>query len=395
MKMAGRGMTGNLLAAILLLALWLAPSVGFGEQPATLSTSGSHSATALHMADFLLKQQNADGAIPDAPGRNTANEDSTMEYALMGLAAAYWHGKDSRYLKGLEKGLRWLAGREEMADPRWRGSWFCAYSSKPPYAPVPVSPGPGIQDVRGVDATSALFVYLLYQHSILSGSDSLAREYELHARAALDFILARNRGPDGFFQSSWHRWKSDGQWHLWPFRYAADQGDVYLGLKAGWELYKDVRYRDAAAHLATQVKHAFHDGARKRYALGLYEDGVREIEMEGFNGIFAQGYLPWIWGMGKENEAAYQWLTACEQTDGSMACYPGDPRYSLSAAIYGLAAASLHHPPPVKTLNWLIQHTYDPQDGGVRDTAKQGSEKYSNIVGFMIASFLGFPPFGR
>lgn len=389
-------MTGNLFARTLLLALWLVPDAGFGEQPATLSTAvSSYATTALHMADYLLSLQNADGAIPDAPGRTTANEDSTMEYALIGLAAAYRHSGDTRYLKGLEKGIRWLADREEMADPLWRGSWFFAYSSKPPYAPVPVSPGPGISDARGVDATGALFVYLLYQHSILSGSGTLAREYEPHARAALDFILARNRSPDGFFQSSWHKWKSDGQWHLWPFRYAADQGDVYLGLKAGWELYKDVRYRDAAEHLATQVKSAFHDSARKRYALGLYEDGTREFEMEGFNGIFAQGYLPWILGTGKESEAAYQWLASCVQADGSMACYPDDPGFSLSAAIYGLAAASLHHPLPLKSLNWVLERTYDPKDGSIRDTARPDSEKYSNIVGFMIASFLGFSPMSR
>jgi hypothetical protein len=45
-----------------------------------------------------------------------------MEYALMGLAAAYQHSRDPRYLAALEKGIRWLAAREEMSDPKWRGS---------------------------------------------------------------------------------------------------------------------------------------------------------------------------------------------------------------------------------------------------------------------------------
>lgn len=359
-------------------------------------------AYALRIADYLLDQQNSDGAIPDLPNGETVNMDSNMEYALIGLAAAYQSSRDPRYLDGLEQGIRWLAAREEMTDtfaalsagPPWRGSWFYAYSSAPPYEPIPTSPDdPAILDARGVDATSALFVYLLYLHSAVSGSDALALEYETHARAALDFVLDHNQSADGFFYSSWQKWASDGEWHLWIFRYAADQGDVHLGMKAGWHLYSDARYRDAAAHLQEQMPAAFFDASQGRYATGIYEDGSFESELEGFDGIFPQGYLAWVFGDNETNRAAFDWLTACLQDDGSLACYTGDPHYSLSAAMYAMSASALGEALPAQTLNWLTAIPYDPADGGIRDTADPASEKYPNVAGFSVAALLEFPAF--
>ncbi|MBM3150636.1 MAG: hypothetical protein FJZ96_00280 [Chloroflexi bacterium] len=366
-----------------------------GTQPVSATSPNSrYSVYALLIADYLLNQQNADGAIPDVPNGESVNMDSNMEYALMGLAAAYRQSGDSRYLSGLENGIRWLAAREEMSDAQWRGSWFYAYSSTPPYAPIPTSPDdPAILDVRGVDATSALFVYLLYLHSTLSGSNALALEYEDNARAALDFVLTHNQSADGFFYSSWQKWASDGEWHLWPFRYAADQSDVYLGMQAGWLLYNDALYRDVAIHLHSQTPVIFFDTSQERYAIGIYEDGSFESELDGFDGIFPQGYLPWVFGDNQSNHAAFEWLTSCVQTDGSLVCYPGDPRFSLSAAIYAMAAVALGESLPTQPLDWLIANTFDDQDGGVRDTLDPNSEKYPNVAGFCVAAFLEFSAF--
>ncbi|MEW5941434.1 MAG: glycosyl hydrolase, partial [Chloroflexota bacterium] len=349
-------------------------------------------AYALRTADYLLSQQNTDGAIPDVPNGETVNMDSNMEYALIGLAAAYQSSRDPRYLDGLEKGIRWLADREEMTDPQWRGSWFYAYSSAPPYDPIPTSPDdPAILDVRGVDATSALFAYLLYLHSAVSGSDALALEYETHARAALDFVLTHNQSADGFFYSSWQKWASDGHWHLWPFRYAADQGDVYLGMQAGWNLYNDARYRDVAIHLQEQMPAAFFDASQGRYATGIYEDGGFESELEGFDGIFPQGYLAWVFGENQFNHSAFDWLTSCIQPDGSLVCYPDDPRFSLSVSLYAMSAAAMGKPYPTQSVDWLLANTLDEQDGSIRDTLDPDSEKHPNVAGFSVVALLGFP----
>jgi len=375
-------------------ALILAAGCDSMQPVSAESPDSRYSASALLTADYLLNQQNADGAIPDVANGESVNMDSNMEYALIGIAAAYHYSSDPRYLSALEKGIRWLAAREEMTDPQWRGSWFYAYSSAPPYVPLPISPDdPAITDVRGVDATSALFVYLLYLHSTLSGSNTLAHEYESHARAALDFVLTRNQSADGFFYSSWQKWASDNQWHLWPFRYAADQADVYLGMQAGWLLYNDALFRDVAVHLYRQTPITFFDTSQERYAIGIYEDGSFESEFDGFNGIFPQGYIPWAFGDNESNRAAFNWLTSCVQTDGSLACYPGDPRFSLSAAIYAMSATALEKPYPTPSLDWLIANTFDEQDGGIRDTLDPDSEKFPNVAGFSVMAFLEFPAF--
>lgn len=344
---------------------------------------------ALKIADYLLGQQNADGAITDAPGWNIVNEDSNMEYALIGLAAAYEYSKDEKYLAAMEKGINWLAEREEMANENWRGSWYYAFSATPPYNPIQVSVGPGISNVRGVDATSALFVYLIYLHSKLSGSKALTVKYESNAKAALDFILSHNISQEGYFYSSWQKWISDNKWHLWRFCYAADQADVYLGMQAGWLLYGDQTYKTSADKLRENVCSRFFSVSEGRYALGL-EDGSLCFDFEGFNGTFPQGYLPWVFGRNSENDTAYTWLTNCVQPDGSLICYENDPGFTMNAALYALTAISLNYPQPEKSLTWILDTTFDPADGGIRDSAEQNSEKFSNVAGFTIMAMLQF-----
>jgi hypothetical protein len=380
-------------AVVLLLVLSASCDTSSQQEPLPPDppVPSKYEATALKIGDFLLALQNEDGAIPDAKGSELVNEDSNMEYALLGLAAAYRYSEKPKYLQGLERGIAWLADREEMSDPRWRGSWYYAFSSKPPYDPVPIPIAKGIVNVRGVDASSALFVYLLYVHSRIAGSGTLSVRYEENARAALDFIIAYNKKPDGSFSSSWQQWKTDRRWHLWSFCYSADQADVYLGTQAGWLLYGDSRYRSAAAGLAVVSRSEFFSAANQRYALGRNEDGDIDLDFEGFNGIFPQGYLPWVFGKNSENLAACQWLQSHVNADGSLSCYDHDPLYSLSIAVYALAASALGLPPVTRSLDWLIENNYDALDGGVRDSAVPGSEKYANVAGFTIMALLQFP----
>ena len=180
------------------------------------------------VADALLAQQTRDGCIPDAPGSVRANQDSNTCYALLALAHAYRVTGTSRFRIGFRKGLEWLAARMETRQKGWVGSWRLAYAAKPPYVALPTSPGKGVEDARGVSATSALFAYLLALYTETTQDPALARRYKAHARAALDFVLERNRGPNGLFCSSWHRRQGAGRWTLYRMQYAADQADVYL-----------------------------------------------------------------------------------------------------------------------------------------------------------------------
>ena len=98
---------------IVIVCLVLTTSSAFAQSP---PTTYNYPAYALRVADYLLGQQGADGVIPDGQGGRVANVDSTMEYALIGFAAAYWYSRDSRYLNGLEQGIHWLAAREDMSN---------------------------------------------------------------------------------------------------------------------------------------------------------------------------------------------------------------------------------------------------------------------------------------
>jgi len=376
-----------------LACLCVASSCG-GNRPQSTSINPGYRDAAITLADFLLSQQTADGAIADKPGGATSNEDSNMEYALIGLAAAYSNTHDSRYLAGLESGIRWLAAREEMSDPEWRGSWFYTYQATTPYAPVPVSPGDGFVDARGVDSTSALFVYLLYLHQTLSGSDAVAKEFRDPARAALNFILNRNQDENSPFTfSSWHLLPS-GEWHQYRYQYAADQGDVYLGFIAGSFLYeanRNGRYGQAAASIALQLNSTFFSKSKKRYATGIDEEGTTETTIANFDGIFPQGYLPWVFGDSSAARAAFAVLQTAERGDGSLVLFSGDPHYSLSVAVYAMAATGLHAVVPTGALDWALRTTYNSRTGAIRDTAALRSEVFSNVIGLSIVGLLRFP----
>ena len=169
--------------------------------------------------------------------------------------------------------------------------------------------------------------------------------------------------------------------------------DVYLGLRAGALLYHEPRYQQAADFIAQHLNLAFYSHAQGRYAQGREEDGHLDLELTGFDLVFPQGYVPWALGRTDTTVAAWKWLSKHRQADGSLACYPGDPKYSLSVAVYAMAASALGKPRPDASLKWLATKVFDPEDGGVRDTAKADSAKYSNVAGFSIVALLQFPAF--
>ena len=360
---------------------------------AALPMNPAHSVVppAIAMANYLLHQQDVNGAIPDEPGGAIVNEDSNMEYALMGIGAAYSSTHDQKYLSALTRGIRWLGAREELADPIWRGSFRYAYASTPPYLPVQVSPGPGIVDVRGVDATSSLFAHLVALQVDLSNSNALAVELSAHVHAALGFLLAHNHAPDGFFWSSWQQ-RAGGAWALWKYQYAADQGDVYLGFRAGADLYNDASYATTATFLAANTTRAFFLVKAQRFGVGRESAAHIDTGLDGFNGIFAQGYLAWVFGDHAETRAAAAWLGARVRSDGSVRTSARGKAFTLSAAMLIFADTHTGLPQHASTTQWLTTVPFDVSDGGVRDTNKINSAKYSNVAAFSLIALLGIAP---
>jgi len=123
--------------------------------------------------------------------------------------------------------------------------------------------------------------------------------------------------------------------------------------------------------------------------LGLNQKGVLDPTPY----VFAQGYLPWMWGDTVQNRQALSWLRSRLSRDGSPIEPDGKPASSLSAAVLGMAAAALRQPKPVKSFQWLTTKTYDPARAGVHETADPKSSEYNNIAGFSAISLLGFLPF--
>ena len=334
-----------------------------------------------------------DGAIVDELGGSKINEDSNMEYALIGLGAAYEASQQSKYLQGMERGIQWLAGREEMGDPRWKGSWYFVYSAKTGDH-LRSSPGPGMMDARGVDATSALFPYLLYLDKRLSHSSALADRYAAHGRAALDFVIRENLASDGLSQSSWLQNEKDKRWTLFEERYSADQGDVYLGMHAGQLLYGDSKYARVADGLKSKTPIMIFDDALGRYALGRDSNGGLTSTDNGIGAAFSQGYLTWIWGDTRENRVATEWIRSKLNADGSIVTVPGKPSYSLTIAMLATADAAFGAPAPAASLEWLLAHTFDVKTGGVHHSIDpKDNGELNNEAGFCIIAFLRFLPF--
>jgi len=377
----------TLLIAVvaLLLAVHACAPTDAAARTADLRAAG------LRVADRLLSLQDDHGALRDAPGSPLVNEDSCMEYALWGLAAAYSETGDARYLAGLRRGVRWLAGRVVMSSTRWRGSLWYAYRARPPYGHAVVSPGGDVADVRGVDASSALLAYDLWLYSVLSGDNGLAARLKPRIEAAVAFVLRRDRAPSGYFWSSWQRRRGETRWRLYRYQYTADQADVALGLEAAWRLYGDARARRGAAWLRGHVPAAFFLSTPGRFAVGR-EQGGRDRSFDGFDGIYPQGYLSWVFGPGAETSAAAAWLEGRRRADGSYRCYAGDPLFSLTPDMAALAAAAHGSPAPEPGLDWLLATTYDAASGAVGDSARDPRVEYSNVDGFTALALLGPPP---
>ena len=348
---------------------------------------------ALKIADFLLKLQNEDGAILDFPDSEIVNEDSNMEYALIGLGAAYEFSHDKRYLNGLESGIKWLAERQIVSESSpWRGSWYYAYGNKQPYNPVKYPMSEKVLDVRGVDTTCALFVYLLYLDYKLTGNSNFIEQYKNNAILALKFLIEKNRDKDGYFFSSWQNIKDDSgeNWKLYKYKYSADQADVYLGFKAGSLLFSDSEYTTISDFLESNVCENMFATNLGRFYTGMDADGNFDIEPNNFAGIFSQGYLPFVFGDNIQNYQTVMWLERHSKRNGSLRCFSGDPGYALSAALYILSLHNLRMPMSYNTIQWLMKVPYDSEDGSVRDSARIGTTKYSNVAGFSIMSLLYF-----
>lgn len=351
-----------------------------------------HWPQAKHMADFILSLQGPDGAIEDNESSNSVNTDSNMEYALISLAAIYKATNETKYLTALRKGIQWLADEEEIIDPEWKGSWWYGYNADGNH--IEISPGMGYVDARGVDTTSALFVYCLYLEKRVNPSSTLPQVYKTNAVMALEYLRQKITDTDGLTWSSYIQ-KISGEWELYKYKYTADQSDVYLGYKAAALLYDSSEYVKYAELIKTKVESKLFSGTYGRYSLGMEEDGILDFEVSNFDPVQCQGQCPWAWGISSANTASAKWLLSKVQSDGSVKVCGGDPLYSLSAGVLGLSRIGLRQNAPGKTFEWLTSsNIFNSDTGGLFDAEDSGyHDEYCNNAGLCIVALLGFTAF--
>lgn len=76
----------------------------------------------------------------------------------------------------------------------------------------------------------------------------------------------------------------------------------------------------------------------------------------------------------------------------AFAVTPGDPGYSLSAALLVMGQRGVRRKQSWKTMRWLTESVCDSKTGGVYDSPADRTET-CNVAGFCVMALLNWEPF--
>ena len=360
------------------------------------SLSRAEESWTLHVrevVDFVLAQETPQGCIPDAPAGLRANQDGAMERSLLAVAHGFRTTSRPTYRTALRDAIKWLAICMEKNDKFWAGTWRFAYSSKPPYLALPTSPDGKAQDARGLSSTSALFVYLVAVYTDFTGDDSLSRSLRPHVHRALDFLLERNRGPNGLFYRGWYQNPTSGNWELCRRQLAADQADVYLGLLAGYWLTEQPRLKLAADKLERELPRLLYHKNQKAFGTALDDAGNLLPPIDEPETCFVQGYLSWVFGPTRETEKAMEWLRDRLAPDGSFRKNKTETAYVLPVAGFCLGASRLGlYPNQLRQARKWLREVAVTSRGAVREYADLNAPTRNDLAGWVIPAWLSSHP---
>ena len=376
------------LRAIVVLALLASPAWGQAPWGPRVRAVG----------ELLLAQQTPHGCIPDVPLGLRAHQDGAMARTLLALGYAYRATMQVGFRNGFREGLRWMGACMEKKDRRWTGTWRHAYAARPPYVALSTSPDGIAEDARGMSSASALFVYLLALHTHLTDDPTVANAHRRHVRAALDFILEHNRGPNDLFYSGWHQAKGAIDWKLCRKQYASDQADVYLGLQAGHWLLGLPRYKVAAEKLYRRFPRALHDRRTGAFGIALDEQGKLLPASDTCESYFTQGYLAWAFGPMKETEDGMKWLHERLAPDGTIRRKKADTPYILPLAAFCMGSSRLGlYPLEVRRAKRFLREIAMTPQGGIREAAERDATTRNDLAGWVVSAWLSVRPrpFGR
>jgi hypothetical protein len=178
--------------------------------------SAPHQDPAPALIGQILRQQQADGAIPDEPGGQVVNADSNLLYLLEGLVAQARVEKDPALWSAIECALEWLAARLWKESDPLPNAFPDALPLKGVGKPL------GTPPTAAIGATAARFVSVVGQ---IPEPSTRLRE---SAKRAWSGLWRWNLSDEG---SIWSAWQLDSRlgWSQRRVRYAADQADLLAG----------------------------------------------------------------------------------------------------------------------------------------------------------------------
>lgn len=374
---------GMLLVA---LAVFLFVPRTFDSIPAAATTATDDSGYEWRLrraADFILSTQDEQGAMVESGYINT---DSNMLYAIMGLTAAYDVTGDLRYLRGAEQGCRWLM---QVQNPE--GDWYLSYrKEKHQYLPTLPSSYEKFQAIRGVDTTMALFLYVADEVGRRTQYRDLAFHLKEAALRAYTFLVTHNLDSrDGLFWSSFQLEKgadghpSDGLsvYRLYPVKYAADNAETFLGLKAASRLLGLKEAEERAERLKRSFSR-FWDEDKRLYAVMLDKKGHTAMQPR-YARHFATAWAAYLMRDARMFSLPLAVLAEEIRSDGSLRHWPWQKAYSLSGVSFLLAQCI----DPVRdgrsSKVWEFLLRQQTPAGGIKDDTSTNNT-YVNVTGMFL-----------
>lgn len=329
-------------------------------------------------ARFILERQDEHGAMNESGYINT---DSNMLYALMGLIQAYDLTRESAYWRAVERGLWWL-----MSVQTAEGDWHLSYRREGD-AYVPALPGSyrRFAAIRGVDTTMALFLYVAGEADKRTKNRELKAKLRQSAERAYRFLVRHNLDEtDGLFWSSYQLREGNANtplsgYRLYKVKYAADNAETYLGLRAAADLLGDPRADAIAERLKRQFSR-FVD--RKKGVIAVMLDERGETAMRpAYARWFATGWSAWL--------LRERWLFAqplsvvADHMDDSGAYRQWEGTFTLSTLAFLLGSQAVPVRPERMRDGERYLFSVQQPNGGLADEADVHST-YVNLAGMLL-----------
>ena len=344
---------------------------------------------AMDAADFLLLNQNADGAIPDSPASTFYNSDNNMGYAMMALYYAWENTTNTTYIDAMGSALDFIGTKQDV-----NGTWQYAYkynSGTGTYYPDvwDIYKASNITNISTVDAVQAYFAYDLWLYSMSNRNSTKVSNLTPVAEKGIQRLLTESYDGNRFFFSSWQYNNKTNNWSRFEVKYSAGQIDTFLGLMALWNLTGNETYLTYAKTLKTDLENYFWNTTPSIYVRSL---DVNNLKQSAY--LFSQGYILSVIPNLANTTNSYTYIKGTEQIDGSVNTTDAPNGETINTAVALLASLSMNKGNNTNLTNYLRKMQVD-FSGTTNSGGFQGDKTVSTLsitsVGFAVPALLSKP----